>query len=158
MLKKVKFLVTFKMEGLKNYLESSTVHGLAYIGQTRNFAKVFWILIVITGFTVAGILIHQSFDNWQESPVKTTEETLPISEVTFPKITVCPPENKLTNLNYDIIMADNISVDLRNHIFDIQDNFTEKLLEFDYEMTVEDIGKTSFFEEKGFRNWYLGTR
>ena len=134
------------MEGLKNYLESATVHGLAYISQTRNFAKIFWILVVISGFTGAGVLIHQSFANWQESPVKTTVETLPISEVTFPKISVCPPVKKLTNLNYDIVMAENNSLNLKNHMDAIKYIFQRRIEQFDYEMSMEEI-KENFFEE-----------
>ena len=42
------------MEHLKNYLESSTVHGLAYISTTRRLVRLFWILVIITGFTGAG--------------------------------------------------------------------------------------------------------
>ena len=146
------------MKGLKNYLESSTVHGLAYIGQTRNFAKIFWILVVISGFTGAGVMIHQSFANWQESPVMTTVETLPISEVTFPKVIVCPPENKITNLNYDLVIAENKSVNLKNYIDDIPYLFQKKIEAYNFDMNMEEIYENFFQEEKGFRNWYKGAR
>ena len=146
------------MEELKNYLDSATVHGFAYIGQTRKLTKVFWILVVITGFSLAGILIHQSIASWEESPIKTTVETIPISEVTFPKVTICPPEKKFTNLNYDLKMSENISVSLFDHLMDIQYNFQKRTQEFDYEMTLTEINDNSFKEENGFRNWYLETR
>ena len=86
------------MEEVRNYLESSTVHGLGYISTTRRLVKLFWIAVVITGFTGAGVMIYQSFDAWEESPVKTTIETQPITEITFPKVTVCPPKNTYTDL------------------------------------------------------------
>ena len=73
------------MENVKNFLESSTIHGLAYIATGRKHVRLFWLLIVITGFTGAGFLIHTSFKSWADSPVKTTIETLPITEITFPK-------------------------------------------------------------------------
>ena len=47
-------------------------------------------------------LINQSFVTWAETPISTNIETLPITELPFPKVTVCPPKNTLTNLNYDL--------------------------------------------------------
>ena len=66
------------MKEINQFLESSTIHGLVYITTTRRFVKFLWILIVIAGFTGAGVLIYQSFEAWKESPVKTTIETLPV--------------------------------------------------------------------------------
>ena len=91
------------MEGVTLFLESSTVHGLTYISTTRKYARLFWILVVITGFVGASLLIRASFQSWAESPVKTTIKTLPISDITLPKLTVCPPRNTFTDLNYDIM-------------------------------------------------------
>ena len=71
---------------LTNFLESSSIHGLAHIAHTQKFARVIWIIIVVSGFTSAGILIHQSFKSWSESPIITNIETLPISEITLPKV------------------------------------------------------------------------
>ena len=73
------------MGRITTFLESSTIHGLTYISATQKYARLFWILVVLTGFTVAGILIKESFDSWSESPVKTTVETLPITDIKLPK-------------------------------------------------------------------------
>ena len=107
------------MEGVRTFLESSTVHGLSYISTTRRFVRLFWILVVITGFVGASLLIKESFDSWSESPVKTTIETLPISEITLPKVTVCPPKNTFTDLNYDLMMTENMTVteEMRDEMF-----------------------------------------
>ena len=45
------------MEEIKHFLESSTIHGLPHISTSRKYARLFWVLIVITGFTVSGFLI-----------------------------------------------------------------------------------------------------
>ena len=90
------------MEGVRTFLESSTIHGLTYVSTTRKYVRLFWIFVVIGGFVGASLLIKESFDSWSESPIKTTIETLPISEITFPKVTVCPPKNTFTDLNYDL--------------------------------------------------------
>ena len=52
------------MEEVRTFLDSSTIHGLAYISSTRKFFRVIWVLVVIGGFTGAGVLIYQSFDSW----------------------------------------------------------------------------------------------
>ena len=98
------------MEGVRTFLESSTIHGLTYISTSRRYAKLFWILVSITGFVGASLLIKESFDSWSESPVKTTIETLPIAEIKLPKVTVCPPKNTFTDLNYDLMMTENMTL------------------------------------------------
>ena len=76
------------IQEIKQFLESSTVHGLSYISTAKKWSRLFWILVVIGGFSGAGYLIHVSFDNWKQSPILTTIETLPISQITFPNVTV----------------------------------------------------------------------
>ena len=81
------------MSDLNTYLESSSIHGLLYIGSTKKCSRLFWILIVFTGFMAAVILINEAFQSWASSPVSTLIETLPINEITFPKVIVeCPFE------------------------------------------------------------------
>ena len=69
-----------KMVSIKDYLESSSVHGLVYIATTRKYVRLFWALVVIAGFTGAGFLIYESFEGWSDNPVSTTIETLPIED------------------------------------------------------------------------------
>ena len=91
-----------RMEHLKDFLDASTIHGLAWISSTRRWFRLFWILIIIAGFSMAGFLIHESFYNWKQSPISTTVETVSISKITFPNVTVCPPKNLFLNLNYEL--------------------------------------------------------
>ena len=142
------------MEGVRTFLESSTIHGLTYISTSRKYAKLFWILIVLAGFIEASFLIKESFDFWSESPVKTTIETLPISKIKFPKVTVCPPKNTYTNLNHDLEKADEIG--------EFDNDTRQALLDFVFETIhdgfFEDIRHNSSFlnEENKFHNWYNG--
>ena len=69
------------MENIKLFLESSTIHGLAHISSTRKTLRLFWIVVVFVGFVGAGIIIFESFQSWDESPIKTTLETLPIEKM-----------------------------------------------------------------------------
>ena len=95
---------------LKKFLESSTIHGLSYIAGNRRLIRLFWICVVITGFAGAVVLIHKSFLGWAESPITTTIDTLPIYELEFPNVTVCPARNSFTNLNLDIARSEKISL------------------------------------------------
>ena len=53
------------MDSIRNFLESSTIHGLSYISSSKVLpVRLFWILVVFGGFTVAGFLIHSSLLAW----------------------------------------------------------------------------------------------
>ena len=141
------------MEGVRTFLESSTIHGLGYISTTKKLVRLLWILIVISGFTGAGILIYQSFQDWSDNPVTTTIETLPINKMTFPKVTVCPPKNTYTDLNYDIMMAENMTLD--NDTRDELTNYALDLLNFDmYETVMTNLSKIE--DNDRYYNWYHG--
>ena len=138
------------MEGFRTFLESSTIHGPTYISTTRRYSKVFWIFTVITGFTTAAFLIHTSFQSWADSPIKTTVEKLPISEIKFPKVTVCPPRNTFTELNYDLMLAENIT---------FGDEQAQELWEFIYEVINDHVYMdewTKLNEDNRYYNWYHG--
>ena len=81
------------MEQLKTFLESSTIHGLVHISTPRKLTRLFWVVVVIAGFISAGMIINESFVSWADSPTKTTIETVSITKMTLPKVTVCPPKN-----------------------------------------------------------------
>ena len=116
------------MDGFKEFLQSSTIHGLVYIATNRRVARLLWICIVISGFTGAGILIQQSFSSWEESPVSTTIESSSISHLAFPGVVVCPARNSFTSLNPDLAQADRNSWD---------QNTTQRLLEIILEATFD---------------------
>ena len=112
------------MENFSNFLESSTIHGLAYIATGRKYIRLFWVLVVIGGFTGAGYMIYQSFDSWAESPIKTTIETLPISDVSFPKVALCPPKKTYLDLNYHFLTVGTITLQTYE-IYDLLNNLAD---------------------------------
>ena len=141
------------MKEFKHYLESSTIHGLAHIAASRSFMRIFWIFVVFFGFSTASYLIYDSFYFWKQSPVSTTIETLPISQITLPNITVCPRKNSVLNLNFDIKesermeLNDTARVNLLQHAKVItQEKFYEEIMR-----------NLSFVENLDrFYNWYHG--
>ena len=141
------------MNDLRSFLESSTIHGLTYISTTRKYVRLFWIFVVFIGFSVASFLIYQSFQSWEESPVKTTIETLPVEEITLPKVTVCPPKNTYTNLNYDLLMLKDMA--LNN---DSRNELTQYAVGLIQDHVYNDImTNISLLEEENrYYNWYMG--
>ena len=141
------------MENVTTFLESSTIHGLTYIGTGRKYVRLFWILVVIGGFTGAGVLIYQSFQSWSDSPVKTTIDTHPITDITFPNVTVCPPKNTFTNLNEDLVMLEDMIVDnetreeLIHHALDI-------ILNLVHDQNIDNLNKLQ--ESNRYTNWFKG--
>ena len=155
------------MDVLANFLENSSIHGLAYISRTEAFRRAFWVCVVFTGFSVAAVLISESFRNWNETPVITTLETRPIEDVTFPKVTICPPPNTYTNLNYDLMMAgnENIKDFLTNDENDNDhdnDDWDAKMHQIWYDLTenifdaeYEQAWKWYFEETNKYSNWII---
>ena len=108
------------MDDTKEFLESSTIHGLSRISKSKTYAiKLQWVAIIIVGFGTAGYIIANSFDAWSKYPVSTTTETLPIAKAKFPIVNVCPPENTFTTMNYDLVQADNTTLD-KNVRYDLE--------------------------------------
>ena len=141
------------MDQVKEFFDTSTIHGLSWISKTKRYTRFFWALVVIGGFLGATLLIFESFDNWRQSPISTIIETLPISRITFPNITVCPPRNLYLNLNYDLMQADRIQLtdDHRRKLFDyalevIQDEFFNEIMN----------NLTKINDPDRYYNWYHG--
>ena len=143
---------TLAMDG-SHFLESSSIHGLAHIAKTRKLVKLFWMFVVFIGFSGAGILIHQSFKAWDDSPITTTIETLPIKEMAFPKVTVCPPKSTYTILNYDLMMIQNLTLkaDIRVELANLA---VELVLQTIHNESMKNFDQLQ--DEKRYHNWYHG--
>ena len=80
-----------------------------------NLEKFGWFCFVCLGFLGAGVLIHSSYSQWQESPIATTITTHPLDNLDFPIVTVCPPKGSNTALFADLVRFDNTSLDAGWH-------------------------------------------
>ena len=91
--------------------------------------------------------------NWGQSPITTTIETLSISEITLPNVTVCPPKNSLLNLNYDIVHSDELKLDndTRRELFDFALDVVQE--EF-YDETMRNLSKVK--DPDIYYKWYHG--
>ena len=107
------FSVAPNMETVTAYLESGSINGLNHIAATKKWAKLFWILVVNGGFIISTFLIVEMYISWGDNPIRTNIDTLPMSKIRFPKVTVCPPKGTFTDLNYDIKRAEGKNLTLR---------------------------------------------
>ena len=147
------------MNSFKLFLESSTIHGLNHVSTTRKYIRFFWILVVISGFSGSIYLICQSFKAWSERPVSTTIETHEIHELKYPKVMVCPPKNTYTNLNHDIMVVGNMTIDndLTNEnstAYKLLQSFVSNFHQKDFDVFVQKINLMK--EKNEFRNYYNG--
>ena len=141
------------MKELRTFLETSSIAGLNHIATSTKYAKLFWILAVVSGFIGAGYLINMSFQSWSVSPVTTTVETLPLARITLPKVTVCPPKNTFTDLNYDLMRSEDLALDndRKNQLFEMALSLLEsKYFEKNWAIWNKVQEKNRFF------NWYHG--
>lgn len=77
------------------YIEATTVHGFSYIHQRHHVCqRFFWILVISFLFIIAGVFIHNAFEDWNENPVMTTLDSIaaPIGDIAFPTVTICQDE------------------------------------------------------------------
>ena len=138
---------------LTSFLSNSTIHGLVHIPPARRLTRLFWVFVVVAGLMGSTFLIVKSFRGWQESPVSTSVEILPINQFTFPEVTVCPPRDSFTLLNYDLVLADRIILDddVRAKLLTV---LSETVLTAGYQDVLNDLNK--FYEADRAKNWYEG--
>ena len=141
------------MKYFSEFLESSTIHGLVYISTAKRFAKLFWILVVVLGFTISGLLIKQAVYNWKHSPIKTTVETTPISDFTFPTVSVCPPQDTFTHLNYVLMKLNSVTMtnDSRHQLNEFAKMRSRRLIHL-----LDNVEKYINMDNDLFYNLYYG--
>lgn len=75
------------------YSETSTVHGVRYLGERRRHwsERIWWIVTVSVSVFLCFVFIFQAWWRWQSSPVIITfaDEATPISSIPFPTLTIC---------------------------------------------------------------------
>ena len=97
---------------VKEFLENSTIHGLVFISTSSSrLVKLFWMSVVAAGFSGSIVMIYRNLTAWERSPISTTIDTLPIRDVEFPAVIVCPPRNTFTGLHLDLDLTRSMQLD-----------------------------------------------
>ena len=138
------------MESVTNFLESVSIGGLIHISSTGKYARFFWLVVVLVSNMLASFMIYESLVDWAENPIRTTVKTKPISELKLPNVTVCPPQNTFTDMNYDLMMVENKTLSKKERY---------ELFEYAVELIEEHVfmdNLNKLQEENQFFNWYHG--
>ena len=76
---------------IDDLLSASTIHGLSQIPRSSNsIIKIIWLLVVLIIFALTFVMTYYSFNDWAEEPLSTSVAQIPIEEMVFPAVTVCP--------------------------------------------------------------------
>ena len=77
---------------VKNILRKPPFTGFNMLLQVEiDVKKIFWIILIGTGFMFSGIIIYNSILSWNNIPLQTTIEKVskPIQHFPFPAVTIC---------------------------------------------------------------------
>ena len=85
-------------QGLVEYLEQTTIHGLRYLSEGKDLVEKFvWLIVVVISFSIAGYLIYVTIQENESEPVLTTIETGLAKNVPFPAITIRADERYVSS-------------------------------------------------------------
>jgi hypothetical protein len=52
-----------------SYCETTGIHGFVYWTRApRHLERLFWMLVVVTGFVCASLIVGRAMDDWQKNP------------------------------------------------------------------------------------------
>ncbi|CAH1100675.1 unnamed protein product [Psylliodes chrysocephalus] len=99
----------------KEYCNSTSIHGLKYLAESRSLGeRLLWLTLILCSLSACAYLILQIYGKFQQSPVivsfATTES--PIYTIPFPAVTICP----LTKASKDIFDFTDIILKMRRNI------------------------------------------
>ena len=60
----------------------------------RTLERLFWTIFITGGFSVSIYMINQKFEDDANNPIMTTIDTVDVTNVPFPAVTVLPGEIK----------------------------------------------------------------
>ena len=89
-----------------DFFQSTSIHGPAYLTGSNLVTKVFWIVALVAGYTLAGYYIRDSIIDWNENPVLISFEEL---EKPIKEIKVIPAPNKIYRINHTEIFFGHFS-------------------------------------------------
>ena len=81
------------LSGLNNFAEETSIHGFAYLTRARVVpTRVIWTVLLLLAFSVATYMIVQNIEDADSHPLITTIDTISVTKVPFPAITIHPGE------------------------------------------------------------------
>ena len=76
------------------YAKLSTIHGFSYLSDSNPSgpSRIFWMIVAVLAILFTIFQMSSLRSQWKKNPVVTTLDTiaLPIDEIEFPAVTICP--------------------------------------------------------------------
>ena len=89
-------------KNIEDFASRSTIHGVSYVvDQTVPIIDRFlWMAVCLSSATLAVILIHSSYSDWQDNQVITSLKTVakPVADLNFPAVTICAAGQHMGNV------------------------------------------------------------
>jgi hypothetical protein len=128
----------------REYASNTTAHGFSYIAEEGRSVggRIFWSIIVIMAVAFTTIQMTILYNDWQNDPVITTLDTvsLPIEQIKFPAITICPQGSVKTIL--DSVLFEQLKGYIKNKNITKGDRQKRSASSKD----LSNAGKTDFFQ------------
>ena len=74
---------------LRDFSETTTLHGVNYLGQGSVVRRLLWTLAIFASFGLCALQIFNSVTLYLKRPISTSFTTETVSELDFPAITIC---------------------------------------------------------------------
>ena len=79
------------MRHLDGYFETSSIHGLAYLAGRQAWpARLVWLCLTAAAAAGCVYVMEVTVRDWYRAPVVTSVEVVPLAELKFPDVSVCP--------------------------------------------------------------------
>ncbi|XP_037296673.1 pickpocket protein 28 [Manduca sexta] len=92
------------VDELQDFARNTTLHGLRYITEkgVSVVEKIFWLILFLLSVSICSYQIRNVWIKWGNTPVivSINERLVPVSEVPFPSVTICP-QSKISKFDYD---------------------------------------------------------
>ena len=76
---------------LNRFAEETSIHGFTYLSRSHRLrSQIIWTAFLAVAFSAAAIMIGQNFEDTAAHPLSTTLDTVSVTQVPFPAITIHP--------------------------------------------------------------------
>ena len=76
---------------VNSFSEETSIHGFSYLSKHRHWlTKIIWSALLGTALTLAVLMIQQNFIDAENHPLSTTLDTISVTDVPFPAVTIFP--------------------------------------------------------------------
>ena len=75
-----------------DYASATTIHGISYLSnENRKIERFLWLVVVVAAMMFTLLQTTTLYTDWQNEPViRTLDSIIPITDIEFPAVTICP--------------------------------------------------------------------